>query len=364
MDFQEKTGLPHTQDVPAFLEGLRRLKEESGLTLRQLEQRAAAKGELLPRSTLSSMLSGRRLPRPELLATFIRACGHEERVDAWLAARDTLAAGLRSEEDPAETAPAPAGPAPAPAPAPAPDGPNPTAAGPGPVPAAPVPDTDTEGRGTHASRSRPYRRLLRPRLLVPLAVVALVGATAGVLGTRSEDPGPGPATAADAARESSGQTTTRTAREKGEIPRGAIRLHPLSADRLCLTDGHVRDGRYHSQVAVQRPCDEAPPQKTELRREPGSDGYRIQWHHPEFGTGCLKVLDSGPGKGLLEPWDACDRAELFQVVPAPGRGVVTLRTEGGRCVGMAEPVTAERTEAVAQRCTTGRHQLFRVEPAD
>ncbi|NSC24583.1 hypothetical protein FM076_26880 [Streptomyces albus subsp. chlorinus] len=206
---------------------------------------------------------------------------------------------------------------------------------------------------------------MRPRLLVPLAVVALVGATAGVLGTRGEDPGTRSAAAADAARESADRAGTKAEREKGaEVPRGAVRLRPLTAERLCLTDGHVPDGRYGSQVAVQRPCDEVPPQITELQWDAATGRYRIQWHHPEFGTGCLKVLGPGPGKGLLEPWDACDRADLFEVVPARGRGVVSLRTEADRCVGIARPVGEKGTEAVAQPCTRERHQMFRVESAE
>ena len=137
----------------------------------------------------------------------------------------------------------------------------------------------------------------------------------------------------------------------------------MTAPELCLTDGKVRGGRYDSLVAVQRPCGQTSPQTTELRPVPGTGRHRVEWNHPEFGTGCLKVLTSGPGKDLLEPWDTCNRAEVFRVVPAKGRNVFTLRTEDGRCVGIARPVTAEGSEAVAQPCTPSRHQMFHIESA-
>ncbi|MGP3976200.1 helix-turn-helix domain-containing protein [Streptomyces sp. 8N114] len=354
MDFQEKTGLPRAQDVSEFLECLRQLKEASGLTLRQLEERAAAAGDYLPRSTLSSMLSGRRLPRPELLAAFVRACGHEEQLTAWLRTRDRLA---RGEVDDAAGSPGGADASGAAASS-RDDG---ALADPG----APAGAADATASATGAPRIRRLpRHLLRPRLLVPLAVAVLLAATAGVLGTRGDESGgdkPRPRSAAltDAAEDSSADETGAAT----DVPRGAVRLRPLSAPRLCVTDGHVPDRRYDSQVAVQRPCDRTQPQTTELTPEPGSKRHRIQWHHPEFGTGCLKVLGTGPAKDLLEPWDACDRADLFRLVPVRGKDAYALRTEDGRCVGIARPVTAEGTEAVAQRCTSGRHQMFRIEPA-
>ncbi|MFE0765186.1 helix-turn-helix domain-containing protein [Streptomyces smyrnaeus] len=347
MDSQEKTGLPHAQDISEFLECLRQLKEASGLTLRQLEERAAASGDYLPRSTLSSMLSGRRLPRPELLAAFVKACGHERRLATWLRLRDSLA-----ERDGADPGGAPAA--------------GSTGAPAARAAAATGAPAGSAGTASVAENSRTPlpRRLLRPRLLVPLAVAVLLAATAGVLGTRGDSGGgerhPDSAAAADATR----KTKAGAGAAAADVPRGAVRLRPLSAPELCLTDGRVRDKRYHSQVVVQRPCDRTGPQTTELRPEPGSGSHRIQWHHPEFGTGCLKVLTTGPGKGLLEPWDACERTDLFRLVPVRGHeDVYTLRTEAGGCVGIARPVTAEGSEAVAQRCTTARHQMFRIESA-
>ncbi|MEU7136074.1 peptidoglycan-binding domain-containing protein [Streptomyces sp. NPDC046261] len=84
---------PHeARDAAEFVALMRRLKERSGLTYRQLEERAADRGEVLARSTLADALRRQALPRSEMLATFVRACGGDHQVDAWLEARDRLAA--------------------------------------------------------------------------------------------------------------------------------------------------------------------------------------------------------------------------------------------------------------------------------
>lgn len=78
---------------------MRKLREASGLTYRDLEQRAEQAGEVLPRSTLATALSRDALPRPELLRAFLIACGHRDRVEVWTAARDRIAAeaGARTQ---------------------------------------------------------------------------------------------------------------------------------------------------------------------------------------------------------------------------------------------------------------------------
>lgn len=79
------------RDAGELIASMRQLKQRSGLTYRQLEQRAAARGEVLARSTLADLLNGERLPRPEVLAAFVRACGEEAAVEVWLRARHRLA---------------------------------------------------------------------------------------------------------------------------------------------------------------------------------------------------------------------------------------------------------------------------------
>ncbi|HLU73860.1 MAG TPA: helix-turn-helix domain-containing protein [Nonomuraea sp.] len=84
-------------DEAAFMAGLRRLKDWSGLSFRQLERRASAAGDVLPYSTASTMLGRDRLPREELLVAFVRACGlGGDDVLRWVSVRAEIAAGTRA----------------------------------------------------------------------------------------------------------------------------------------------------------------------------------------------------------------------------------------------------------------------------
>ncbi|MFG2514088.1 helix-turn-helix domain-containing protein [Streptomyces sp. NPDC048584] len=92
---------PPDTDAVAFVAALRLLKAWSGLSYRQLERRAARAGHTLPYSTAATMLGRDRLPREELVAAFVAACGiGPEQAQAWLDARVTIACG-----GPAPTAP-------------------------------------------------------------------------------------------------------------------------------------------------------------------------------------------------------------------------------------------------------------------
>ncbi|MFG2354331.1 hypothetical protein [Streptomyces sp. NPDC048521] len=311
---------------------LRELKARSRLTYRQLEERAALQGELLPRSTLADVLRNGSLPRQELLVAYVRACGEGDYVDEWLAARK------RAAESPAR-GPAFGGSVGS--------GVSQTSNG----PAAP-------GSGRPAAKALgSVRRLLRTRrtrvLAGSLLAVALITAATWSL----RDPG---------GSGSSGAVG---------LPRGHVLLRPLASSGLCVTDGQVTDGRYHSLVAVQRPCVETAPQTTTL--DPvGKDAYRIAWYRPDQGKGCLKALTSGPGKGLLEPWDACEQTTAFRFVPteprtarrsgtsekSAGRSYL-IRIDDRTCVGIRAASTSAGTEAVAEPCTGADAQLFVVEAA-
>jgi hypothetical protein len=88
-------------DETAFVAELRRLKAWSGLSFRQLERNATGNGDVLPSSTAATMLTKNRLPRAEVVAAFVRACGVAD-VRPWLLARTRIADGTA-------TAPAPRG---------------------------------------------------------------------------------------------------------------------------------------------------------------------------------------------------------------------------------------------------------------
>ncbi|MFF4732181.1 hypothetical protein ACFY3M_44375 [Streptomyces mirabilis] len=313
---------------------LRELKARSRLTYRQLEERAARHGELLPRSTLADVLRNGSLPRPELLAAFVRACGEGDDVDEWLAARQ------RAAESPAP--PSESGPSAANAPG-------------------------TVRRLTDARRTRV--------VAVSVAAVALVTAASWA-----------------ALRDSGGSGTSESAPTSAstQLPRDQVLIRPLGSPGLCVTDGQVADNRYGSLVAVQRPCGETEPQTTTL--EPvGKNAYRISWFRPDQGKGCLKALTSGPGKGLLEPWEACDRTTAFRFVrmrpkeserpkqsreseqsgesrdsgvsgQAVGRTYLIHVTDE-KCVGIRAASTVAGTEAVVEPCSGTDAQLFVVEAA-
>jgi hypothetical protein len=82
-------------DEIAYVAELRRLKTWSGHSFRQLERRASAVGDTLPYSTVATMLSKNRLPREDLLVTFVRACGMDgAAVKDWATVRARIACGI------------------------------------------------------------------------------------------------------------------------------------------------------------------------------------------------------------------------------------------------------------------------------
>ncbi|MEU7664508.1 hypothetical protein [Streptomyces lincolnensis] len=85
---------PPDTDPAAFVAALRRLKAWSGLSYRSLERRAADAGHALPYSTAATMLGRDRLPRAELVAAFVAACGlRGAEAEAWVDARTRIACG-------------------------------------------------------------------------------------------------------------------------------------------------------------------------------------------------------------------------------------------------------------------------------
>ncbi|MEU0336618.1 XRE family transcriptional regulator [Streptomyces sp. NPDC006193] len=332
---------------------LRELKARSRLTYRQLEERAAGNGEPLPRSTLADVLRNGSLPRQELLAAFVRACGEGAYVDEWLAAR------RRAAEDP-DPVPAPGGPN-------GPGGPG----GPGGSRGSGGPGGRVPGRAGRDPRAGALRRLAGSRRVLAGAGVLLAAAliTAGARALWDGDgahPGKGPAGHPAASRPGLGATAP--------LPRGRVQLRPLGSPGLCVTDGTVADGRYGSLVAVQRPCAETAPQTTTL--DPAGGGaYRISWYRPSMGKGCLRMLADGSGEGLLEPRGDCGQGTVFRFVPAEPRTARAGAAQGSRgrtylikisdgtCVGIRDGSTAEGTEAVAEACTGADAQLFVVRAA-
>ncbi|MEF9904149.1 RICIN domain-containing protein [Streptomyces sp. P9-A2] len=375
--------------TPAEYVGLlRRLKEHSGLTYRQLEERAAERGEVLARSTLADVLRRDALPRAELVSALVRACSPGEDVAEWLAARERLAERERLAD--AER-PEASGAGDAPESDRALDADRVPGAGRGAPGAGRAPEDEAaEGeaarggaakgeaaRGGAAGGGRTRTAPLAPIVaLASLGTVVLLVIAAVVLLPDDERTGDskdgGPVASMNPAA---------TPVAAGPTP-GWSRVRPVGAPTLCLTDGEARVDGDTKTVAVQRPCTEAVPPRTYLQRE--SDGlYIIKWDHPDHGPGCLTVLDGGPFHGMLEPWPwkACQggsTAQRFRIERAPGGGTDHWRFRPAQdaeplCVGIREsaedPDGSQGSDkagavAVAQRCTVqdANGQVFIIEP--
>ncbi|MBB4912850.1 helix-turn-helix domain-containing protein [Actinophytocola algeriensis] len=95
-------------DETTFVAELRRLKTWSGLSFRQLERNATDSGDVLPYSTAATMLNKNRLPRAEVVAAFVRACGVAD-LRPWLLARTRIADGTAAVQAPAPLPASPRG---------------------------------------------------------------------------------------------------------------------------------------------------------------------------------------------------------------------------------------------------------------
>ncbi|WP_244176855.1 XRE family transcriptional regulator [Streptomyces albus] len=319
---------PHeARDSAGFAELMKQLKERSGLTYRELEEQAARNGDVLARSTLADLLRRAGLPRPDVLAAFVRACGDGQRVGVWLDARERIVAQGAAPHLPVGT--------PAPATARAEGG------------ARPV---------TEESASLRQRRG-RTRVFAVAAALAaaLSAAVLFAVGIRGFPPtgsgGTGHSDGPDARKAAA--TDVRT------VTDGWVTIRPARETDLCLTEGRDRKGAYGSAVAVNIPCAAASVPRTYL--EPaGENLYRIQWHHPELGKGCLTVMTGGPVNGMLEPRDDCARATLFRVESATnGSTGFRLRpAHSSQCIGTTGGDAVEGAEVVQEPCTGDADQYF------
>ncbi|MBT2511844.1 XRE family transcriptional regulator [Streptomyces sp. ISL-98] len=303
-------------DAGEFAAAMRQLKERSGLTYRQLEECAAEHGEVLARSTLADVLGGKATPRPELVAAFVRACGDRERVREWLEARERAVSGGTGQDEGDE-------------------GESEDEAG-------------TPGRRTR--RGLGQRRV--PALLLGLAVLSFVAATAWVVGFFGEPGGSG----------GDGGGASAPSGNRTVLPQGPVEIRPVLADGLCLTDGHAEG--YDSLVAVQRPRGDVAPQETELVPA-GGGTLRVQWYHPDHGKGCLKAVTVRTGAALLEPWDDCGKTSRFRIEPSDSGGSdqYVLRVIGGGCVGISGSRKSAGAPAVTQPCDGSGNQIFSISPA-
>jgi hypothetical protein len=271
---------------------------------------------VLARSTLADVLRRDALPRAEVVAALVRACGAGRDVPQWLAARERLAAG------------------------------EPLAAGDASAAEGTEQEPGSPGRSPESAGTGRGRTAMTAAV-ASLGTVALLAVGATVL-LGQDDGKPTGGTAHKGA-------TTSPAVAPGP-PTGFSRVRPARAPELCLTDGDVRvagsDGS--KLVAVQRPCAEAVPPRTYLQR--ADDGlYQIQFHHPQHGAGCLTVLGDGAFQGTLEPWEDCragGNSQWFRVERADGTDRWRLRSarDDGLCVGVRGGAEEAGAAAMVERC--------------
>ncbi|KPI20605.1 hypothetical protein OV450_0071 [Actinobacteria bacterium OV450] len=312
--------------VAEFTAALRGLKARSGLTLRQLESRAAARGDVLPRSTVADLLRKRTLPRRETVAAFVRACGEEDRSAEWMEAWALLASAGAHRDAHQE----------------AHQEVHPDAA------------AGVAQKRSPSTGSGPRRRLAFAA--AGLTLTAAVAAGVLLIG--------------HLASSGSHATGTVTGRPPALLPvvsAGSwVRIRPARSPDLCLTAGKERSGRYRSEVAVQRPCAEPGPRSFIQPRD--DDLAYVKWEHPSSkAMGCLTILDSGPAKGLVEPQENClaDKdAQLFRVERFGSTAAERYRLRRAHtalCLGIPDGETTAGVEAVQQPCGEQSGQSFLID---
>ncbi|AXE28238.1 hypothetical protein C0216_32685 (plasmid) [Streptomyces globosus] len=355
---------PKDARTPAeFVAAMRRLRSWADLSYRQLERRAEDAGDVLPRATTSAALARTDLPREELLIAFVRACGGSAAtVEAWVDARRRLA--MREPAGAGDSGAA--------------DGPRPnstyaatasndltashTAAALG---AKTAPDTDRTGR----------RRTLRMTAAGAGIAAALLALIAAWPSGKTDDK---PTAAPPSPGNSGSRPPAGAAPQPGSTPRadsasatpastgmpesGWVRMHPANSSSLCITEGRERNGRTHREIAVQRPCTEALQPRVYLESL-GDQTYRIQWHHPRIGKGCLGVDEAlVEGAQLMSPGDCTDAPGLkYRLEPSAG-GYRLRPLDSDQCIGILPPRTGG-AEAIQAECTGTEDQAFRFSPA-
>ncbi|MFD5084998.1 RICIN domain-containing protein [Kitasatospora sp. NPDC058406] len=254
--------------------------------------------------------------------------------------------------------------------------PTPTSAGPSaqgttaPAPApAPATDTPTAPTGSPAPSTPPLGSPTASRAPGPGGVPATdTSATPGTGGSQAGRPTaaakPPPATVAPSAPATVAPSPPATGAPSTSAPPAALpaagwaRIQPAGTG-LCLTEGRERNGRTNREIAVQASCEANLLPRVYLESV-GADVYRIQWRHPEHGTGCLGVDGGYTGpQALLSPGD-CSSAghQRFRLEPATG-GYRLKPMHSGLCIGLQDPV-APGAEAIQENCTSASDQVFQI----
>ncbi|MEU5976116.1 helix-turn-helix domain-containing protein [Streptomyces sp. NPDC047315] len=381
---------------------LHALKEWSGLTYRELAQRAGAVGDVLPRSTVANMLSRSTLPREELVVAFVRACGSgPDGIDSWLRVRKELArrerqstevpeygaggalaaGGTVAVDEPAEPDNAVRGAAEGQSS----DG-EPAGSGPGggAAPAAAdtsdlVPDAVAErvvegapgddargadgAAGGAVDRNGPAEespsvrtgptRLAKPSRRTLLLVVSAVVAIGAVL-----------ATLVYVMRDSGGDAPgpPQNGAVRPSFSMGAAMLEPApgkvfirpAGSRWCLGERSDDSGQIF-QVSCESKI--LPDFRIELSP---SGWWRIENYHPVHGERCTGITGRRPESGSVFTNQKCNQrgdGELFRIEPVTeaGPGVYTIRpAHPGACMTLETAPDGISAHVVLRPCREGR----------
>ncbi|MET9323501.1 RICIN domain-containing protein [Streptomyces sp. NPDC003038] len=333
-----------------FVEALRGLKQLSGLSLRQIEERGAEWGLQLSRSTVAAVLARETLPRPDVVDAFLKVCldgppeaqGVHEAHEEWMAAYRALAAA--APESPAHV----------------------------------VADREagrrrlgrwSSGRRTTGRWSFTWWRR-NARLAVPGAVLALAGVLLLVqqvvpprtdAGSRLSDVWNGsptraaspPAGAADASGAMSGAAE--------QVPRGDVRIRTARTG-LCLSERAEGDGTvFLDDCAVASPP---------VAVAPAAKGtFSVTTKHPVHGMGCMGIVSASKDEGARAGNDYCTPHDWieFRIERAAGGGPNRFRimpTHTGMCLTVAAEEARLRTPVQQSACRPGaEEQIFLIDPS-
>lgn len=327
-----------------YVQLLRRLKNRSGLSYRDLARRAAASGDPLPASSIATMLGRESLPREAMVSALVRACGGSaDEIALWVAERKRLAEyeAVEPEIDPVHNSAS-------------------TESF-----ASDKSHEESENTGLQVDEKQIFavRRKKRPRNLevVRLAVLALSLPLLvwGVLALVRQPPpvdatkAAGPATTAS----KSAENPVRVAIGPDMPAAGDYRIIVV-ASGLCLAER----ARHGSGQVFQAPCENAIPRYS--LQPLGGSRFRILPTHPRNGPGCMGVprADRKAGDRIFD--DACGRGAdenfTFAYVDQPVIGYRIKAARSGLCLTIEEGSNIPWVELRQRRCNdslTG--QVFR-----
>lgn len=289
-----------------FVVALRRLRERSGLTFKQIERLTAGGPLVLPASTLATALHRHTVPRPELVAALVRVCGGSpDTVSQWLALRESLVHPLGSGAE-------------------------------GPAPedltvAQELAGSEGEALGLSRTaemtlpsrRTRPVMR--RPSaggLVVLLCVVSLAGAVGLFKLVTSSG---------DAARPDVVAGPADPSRDRSQLPQDARSVDGdlLKIGGLCLSEKGEHDPSGLVQLSS---CGRSFPPR---RLRPHGDLWRVTTVHPKFGPGCMGVVTGSTVSGAALSDDFCGQVQTDRfILQRVAGGFHLLPEHHNLCVGV------------------------------